>query len=161
MEISWEYHGNIIETSWKPHENFMETSWKPHWNSRKSHGNLLLVSWHFLRAFWTLSRPIETSLTLLISIASQSCNFMLVYWVIISCILIMSIITATNHTLAIHLFPTYYTWSKKYIVTTTGGRNIKGSRICSVGRCSSLRRTWQQEVWQDRSTNFISSKYHK
>ena len=79
MEISWKYHGfimevlgNIMEISWKSHGNFMEISWK-------SNGNLLSVSWHFLRAFSTLSRPIETSLTLSISIASQSCNFMLVW----------------------------------------------------------------------------------
>ena len=95
LETPWKPHGNPLETSWKPCGNpletprkplgnLMETSWKYHGNlmevAWKSHGNLLLVSWHFLRAFLTLSRPIETSSTLSISIASQSCNFMLVEW---------------------------------------------------------------------------------
>ena len=68
----WKSHRNLLEISWKSHGNCMEISFK-------SHGNLLLVSWHFLRAYLTLSRPIETSSTLSIFIASQSCNFMLVY----------------------------------------------------------------------------------
>ena len=84
MDFSWKPHGNRLETSWKLPGNLMKTSWKPHGNlmemSWKSNGNGNgnLVSWHFLRAFLTLSRPIETSSTLSISIASQSCNFMLV-----------------------------------------------------------------------------------
>ena len=69
--MSWIFHGDFFEISLKSHGIRMEISWN-------SHGNLLLVSWYFLRAFLTLSRPIETSSTLLISIASQSCNFMLV-----------------------------------------------------------------------------------
>ena len=90
MEISWNFHGSTMETPWKPQENLMETSLKPHGYVMDFSwiflGNIMEISWKFhgnlmeilIRAFLTLARPIETSMTLSISIASQSCNFMLV-----------------------------------------------------------------------------------
>ena len=67
-----------MEISWKSHGNLLEVAWTFHGNPWKSHENLMEISYWFLGTFLTLSRPIETSSILSISIASQSCNFMLV-----------------------------------------------------------------------------------